>query len=251
MQEQEIDHWITWRGKHLPVDKDGNIIKFSNDEKEFDFVDEDKYYELMENCYDNSDRNANKIFNSVYCGTEMSLEINKALREDDKKILNVYEDDIKVMDKAINNYKIPQDLKVIRGVDSEYLINAYKANIQSTAEDTAKGYSNKIPVSRMAKEMKQFIGTEMYSKSYTSTSMSESGSWYVSNLKIKMQIDIPKGTKCFIPDNPQEQELILGRNQKMILKDVKIEHNNRSDDAEYNDYYYDKLLLKYEVVDDE
>ena len=231
--ENEVVKWITWRGKHLPIGADGKIININS----YDYVDEESHGDLIDDCYDKTGRTASLIFNSVYVGKTTSVEINKALRENDKKILSVYEDDIKIMDDAINKYEMPRNVMTNRFLDLNYLKNAYNIKFDDDNK-SAKAIAN---------QMKKYIGTEMYSDSYTSVSTNESGSWYTSNLRVKMEIETKKGTHCYIPENASEQEVIFGRGQKFRLKDVKIEKKKLSNDDEYNDEEYDKVVLRYEV----
>lgn len=252
---EEEGKWITLNGTHIFVKKGQNPMdafikqkggKWKKPEKyedTFEYgVDEDneddaydKYVEMSDECYNKLDREDVDLIQEFYVGTDMSYEINEALRDGQADALS--QDFLNSMDKACETYVASNNMASTRFVDLNYLRNAYGLDIPEYGD---------VDRSKIADNMKDFIGTDISSKSYTSVSLNESGNGIFNNLAVKMKINIPKGTKMFVADNVGEYEAILGRNKKMILKDV----NFKESKVQGFEKEYGKILLTYEVIED-
>lgn len=210
--------------------KDDNYKYLPEDEDEA----YDKYVEMSDESYDKLSRSELEEINTKYVGTDESWDFNEALREDkevDENLKNA-------MDKACTTYTAKEDMASTRSVDFDYLRNAYGLEIERYGD---------IDRSKVAEQMKKFIGSEISSKSYTSVSLNESGNGMFGNLAVEQKINMPKGTKMFVADNVTEYEAILGRNQRMVLKKVAFKESKIAGfEKEYG-----KVLLTYEVINDE
>lgn len=194
----------------------------------------DKYDEMSEESYNNLSNDDIYLINDNYVGKEDSWVFNEQLRNGDmsnKKLINA-------MDRACMSYTAKEDMASSRAVSFDYLRNVYELEIQR--------YGN-IDRSQIANQMKQFIGSEISSKGYTSVSLNESGNGMFNNLAVKMKINMPKGTKMYVADNVGEYEAILGRNTKMVLKKVGFQQSK----IQGFENEYGKVLLTYEVINDE
>ena len=243
--------WRTIGGRRIFI-KDGEDLetamkksgKFKKNENynddNFKFLPEDedekydKYVEMSEECYDKLDRKDIEQIETKYIGTEESYDFNEALRMD----ANVDEELKNAMDKACTTYTAKEDMASTRSVDFDYLRNAYGLEIERYGD---------IDRSKVAEQMKKFIGSEISSKSYTSVSLNESGNGMFGNLAVEQKINMPKGTKMFVADNVTEYEAILGRNQRMVLKKVAFKESKIAGfEKEYG-----KVVLTYEVINNE
>ncbi len=245
--------WITINGKHIFLKEgqspmDAFIRSKGKSNAHFEYAikdvtkDDDIYNEMSDESYNKLEKNERREIRALYIGTEHSYDFNEALREDKKETRFLMEDDFeslkKSLDKACETYTAKQDLKSTRFVDLNYLRNAYGLDIPEYGD---------IDRNKVADSMKEFIGSELSSKSYTSVSLNESGNGMFNNLAVKMEIDMPKGTKMYVSDNLSEYEAILGRNKLMTLKDVKFKPSN----VKGMENEYGKILLTYEVIEDE
>lgn len=245
MNDQE--RWITKNGKRFKI----NISKYMNDKirKPIEYKDDyeylidgsmesdDLYNDMSDESYysDLVDKEDIRLIHEWYVGDGYSTDLNRHLREDD--VFAVDKPVIKAMDKACKTYTAKQKMAGTRFVDMDYLRNAYKLDIPY----------GQIDRSKVADQMREFLGSELSSKAYTSISLNESGNGMFNNLAVKMKINMPKGTKMYVADNLSEYEAILGRNKKMILKKVDFKDSN----VEGLEKEYGKILLTYEVVEDD
>lgn len=234
-----MERWITWRGRHLLVGDDGKIIKKENDKFKYlpedDMEAYDKYVEMSDESYYKLTEEERRIINDVYIKTEGSYYFNSALRE---KQYDEFKDrrkkQIDVMDKATSTYKAKEDMASTRFVDLNFIRKEYGIDIP---------YYENIDRSLIADKMKNFIGKEYSTNGYTSVSLNESGNGMFNNLAVKMKINMPKGTSMYVANNVGEYEAVLGRNTKMILKDVSFQESK----IEGFEKEYGKVLLTYEV----
>lgn len=222
------------------------IYDLNNKGSNAKFQNEDEYMELADECYEVVGRDIAKIIDMHYEGTDESWQINEKLREgtiteSDKELINA-------LDTAISKYKITKDVKSVRYQAPKVLNGFYGINVESTDYDRQLGYGGKTPASRFYEQLKDKIGTIVENPGYTSTSTNEEGSTIFKPLKIKMEFDIPKGTNCYITGYRNEQEIILPRNQKMRLEEVKLLKSNRYDDEEYEDYYGSKIYMRFTLI---
>lgn len=247
---EEPVKWITVNGNHIPIyegqDKLEAMRNFyakkksldrQSDKLRYEFLPEDDleaddlYDEMSDICWENLSQEDVYQIQDNYIGKEESWQFNEDLRNGkpvDPKLKGA-------LDRACNSYKAERDMAGMRMVSFDYLRNAYGLDIPRYGD---------IDRSVFAEQMKQFLGTELSSKSYTSLSLSENGSGTFGNLAVKMQINMPKGTPMYVADNISEYEAILGRNTKMRLTDVGFQKSKiKGFEKEYG-----KVLLTYEVV---
>ena len=237
--------WVTLKdGRRILInDYMNDMIRNSvnkYDDSNFKYLPEDydeaydKYNEMSEESYNNLSNEDIYLIQDNYIGKEDSWIFNEQLREDDmsnKKLIGA-------MDRACLSYTAKEDMASSRAVSFDYLRNAYGLDIQRYGD---------FDRSQIANQMKQFIGSELSSKSYTSVSLNESGNGMFGNLAVKMKINMPKGTKMYVADNVGEFEAILGRNKKMVLKKVGFQESKiKGFEKEYG-----KVLLTYEVMNNE
>ena len=190
--------------------------------------------DMSDRSYDRLSSQERELIKNHYVKKEESYEINEKLRNGEQlsgeQLLTK-----DALDRACLSYKTETDMASTRFVNFDYLRNAYKLDIERYKD---------IDRSKVADEMKQFIGSEMSSKGFTSVSLNESGNGMFNNLPVTMKINIPKGKSLYIADNPGEYEAILGRNTKIILKDVRF----KASKIKGMEKEYGKVLLTYEVV---
>ncbi len=210
----------------------------SYDDTNFEYLPEDedqaydKYVEMSDESHNKLNRDDEYLINNFYIKHETSYDINKALRDGNENAVN--KDVLNSLDKACLTYTAEKNMASTRYVNFDYLRNAYGLEIQQYGD---------FDRSVVADQMKEFIGSEISSKAYTSVSLNESGNGMFNNLAVKMKVNIPKGTKMFVADNVEEYEAILGRNTKMVLKDVKFQDSK----IQGFEKEYGKVLLTYEV----
>lgn len=220
-------------GKQPYID-DFKFIIDTDDE----FAAYDKYDEMSEESRNKLTTRERMLIDNEYVGTEESYKINEALREDRDETENLdkewFKDFKEAMDKACETYTAKENMAGTRFVDMNYLRNVYGLEIPKYAE---------VDRFSIAEQMKEFIGSEIIPKSYTSFSLNEEGNGLFTNLAVKMKINIPDGTKMFVADNVGEWEAILGRNTEMILKDVKFQPSK----VVGFEKEYGKVILIYEV----
>lgn len=228
---QDLANAMKESGKFGTSKEDNNYNYLPEDENEAI----DKYNEMSDKSYDALNEEERKILKNSYIGSRESFTINEALRTENYDNINKENFDkvIKTMDKACKSYSAEENMSSKRFVSQDFLKNVY-----NTEGDDR--YSN-------FEQMKNQIGSVIKSPAYTSVSLKEEGSYCFRNLAVEMQINIPKGTKMYVPENSFEAEAILGRNTEMKLKDVNFK---KSDVAGFEEKY-GKILLTYEVVKNE
>lgn len=241
--------WVTIRGHRVFI-KDKATNDYMNkkirnkgkkyNDSSFKYLPEDdtkaydKYVEMSEESYQNMDDGLYYEVSNNYVGNEYSTILNENLREGKATDKNL----IEAMDYACKSYTAKEDMASTRFVNMDYLRNAYGLKINQYGD---------IDRNQVAKSMREFLGSEISSKAYTSVSLNESGNGLFNNLAVKMKINMPKGTKMFVADNVGEYEAILGRNKRMVLKDVGFQESKiKGFEKEYG-----KILLTYEVIEDD
>lgn len=237
--------WITKNGVHIPLTNDYMNKKLRkqedyNDTYEYGVNEEneeeayDQYVEMSEESYRNLDEGYYQEIKDNYVGNEYSYDINDNLRKGIDTDRNIRE----ALDYGCKSYTSKKDMASTRFVNMEYLRNAYGLDIPQFGD---------VDRSKVADDMKQFIGSEIQSKGYTSVSLNESGNGMFNNLSVKMKINMPKGTKMFVADNITEYEAILGRDTKMVLKKVDFKPSK----VQGFEKEYGKVLLTYEVINND
>lgn len=237
--------WVTVNGNHIPIYEGYTKLeavrdfykKKKYDDSKFEFLpdDEDKAYDAYEEMSDISYNNLAPAdvykIQGDYLKKEASWEFNEKLRNGEKVDLTLRN----ALDRACESYTAEKDMASQRMVSLDYLRNAYGLDIPRFGD---------VDRSKIANQMKSYIGSELSSKSFTSVSLHPDGTSMFNNLAVKMKINLPKGTPMYVADNIGEYEAILGRNTKMVLKSVGFENSKiRGMEKEYG-----KVLLIYEVV---
>lgn len=196
-EDEDIERWITWRGKHIPIGKDGKIInkKYKDYNNEEDIA---KLQKETDNLYKKLTKEEIKDLNG-YTLTDF-LEINEYLvGEDNRSLRNISDytieqikQKIKNIDSAMNKSTINDNILVHRGADNYFL-----------------------------KDIN--IGDEIIIPTYNSTtikkSIAEKFARHHSD-KAMLEIRVPKGTKgiymsdTFNENGLNEFEVMLDRNLK-------------------------------------
>ncbi len=163
--------------------------------------------------------NAEKLlYNSFngYVKTANSFTINAYHRGMLKRVTPAMENSIndttKILDGVIKSNSLKSNTEVFRMVDNSYAYNVLGIDVSNLEKLDLKSIR------------KNTIGKNITDKGFTSTSCLENANAF-QNRKIMLKMKAKKGTNCFIPKNPEESEIIFGRNQINIIKDVKIKDN--------------------------
>ena len=120
---------------------------------------------------------------------------------------------IKGMDAIIDSREIPFDLNVIRMVDTGGLIGTFRLPI-SMPKFTTQGWDDFFA------ELQSAVGTEATQHRFTSTSTDKSKNVFGSR-NVCMKFKLKKGQHAYVAYNPQESEIVLPRETKFKLVDVK------------------------------
>ena len=120
---------------------------------------------------------------------------------------------IKGMDAIIDSREIPFDLNVIRMVDTGGLIGTFRLPI-SMPKFTTQGWDDFFA------ELQSAVGTEVTQHRFTSTSTDKSKNVFGSR-NVCMKFKLKKGQHAYVANNPQESEIVLPRETKFKLVDVK------------------------------
>lgn len=178
------------------------------------YMSEDQYIELAKTMKITTEQHR-ELYDGddVYIDSSWSRQINKELAS--AKVVGDIPDDFmdgdtgtirqcRVLDSVIKANTLKEEIYVYRKVTNEWL----KRNEVSFAE-----------------------GSVVHEYGYTSTSAVE-GKTYMSRKDVRMNIKIPKGTHAYVTENIDESEIILGRNNKFLVKSVKHEGDNTIIDLE-------------------
>jgi hypothetical protein len=65
-------------------------------------------------------------------------------------------------------------------------------------------------------------GKEIIEKGFTSTSVIKEKNVVSHDKAVRMIINAPKGTNCFLPNNKIESECILGENTTLVFKEARL-----------------------------
>lgn len=238
--------WVTIRGHRVFI-KDKDVSNYMNNkirsvmkynDSSFKYLPDDddkaydKYVEMSEESYNNMSKDDVDYINNHYVKQNESDDFNEALRKNmqvDEKLKNA-------MDNACKSYTLKENMAGTRFVTFDYLRSEYKLNIERYGD---------VDRSKIAEQMKKYIGSDVTSKAYTSISLNESGNGMFGNMGVKIKVNMPKGTKMYVADNVGEYEAILGRNTRMILKAVDFKKSK----IQGFENEYGKVLLTYEVVE--
>lgn len=265
-----VSGWITINGSHIPLlkgeskaaayarfkdnidNKKANAKKDSGskgssgskqnyDDSKYKYLPDDDelahdmYWDMSDECYDKLDSFERAQINKYYVKQKTSFEINEALRNGKNHTENLDEDYFEsvtgALDKACTTYTAKNDMGSVRFVESNYLSNVYNLPYGTKPHEAVE-------------KMKEFIGSEISSKGYTSVSLNKDGDYMFSSMGVRMEIFMPTGTKMYVAENLSEYEAILGRNVKLELKDVGFKDSKiKGMEKEYG-----QIILKYEVL---
>lgn len=249
---KNIKGWITINHVHVPLfegeGKDAAYKRFkkansnkSYDDSKYKYLPEDDeeahdlYWDMSDESYDKLDSFERNQINKYYVKQKTAFDVNEALRNDKNHTETIDEDYFNsltnALDKACTTYTTKNDMASVRFVEANYLSNVYNLPYGTKPHEAVN-------------KMKEFIGTELSSKSYTSVSLNKDGDYMFSTMGVRMEINMPKGTKMYVAENLSEYEAILGRNTKLQLKDIGFKDSKiKGMEKEYG-----QLILKYEVV---
>ncbi len=148
-----------------------------------------------------------------YVQTINSFEINSKLRNN-QKLSEKEKETVKALDNLIKNNKLPNNIMLYRNVSNNFLESHFGQLPQKASiKDTVKYLKNK-----KVKSIKD--------KGYCSTSAIEEKNVFKSRL-CHLEIKANTGTHAFVTNNFLESEIILGRNQKLKIIDIKVANNEQ------------------------
>ena len=179
------------------------------------------FYKILNNrdylnisrCYDlRVKKDDRDIIELKYIGNPNSFRINgilrtqgvKGLNKSDKKLFNI-------LNKVIKIQKTPEDYRVYRYVDNNYLINVLKITPSYDLLSTV----NKI------KKIKGIVKIE---KGFMSCAMTNK---HIIERNIRLEIKIPKGTYAYITRNVEESEIILANNTRYQILDSSLSYDKK------------------------
>lgn len=152
------------------------------------------------------------IMNDGYVASGNSFSINEKIREGkqlsekDKKVVDS-------LDSLIKSNKIKDNVNLYRNDGLGFIESHFNINI--------KGLDNGDAI----KKLKATNVSEITNKGYFSTSTVKTANEFTWR-KIHSEIRTKEGTNAFAPDNFNESEIILGRNQKFNIVDI-VEDNGK------------------------
>lgn len=122
MEDIEIVRWITWRGRRLPIGKDGKIIKKANNNSI-----SDKLKKIAKDDKDRTEKDSN-YFNSLTKEEQDKYLDNNGVYKDAVKRKNIYEKEIEkvLQENPINNEILRKMAKYsIDGRNTEFIQAIY------------------------------------------------------------------------------------------------------------------------------
>ena len=216
ISDKDVERWITWRGRHIPIAKDGSVIKQykdyfkdyynKNDDEFFDRVVEvgEEFNKKYKPIYDKMDNKTKQAFNNysgIYYKDINRVLLHKELDDTDnykgiRGVHNIREYKSKInewvnlMDKEIDKSSIDENTVLWKGT-----LEKHYTNLKSGDEFT----------------------TNIYNSTSLNRGIAESFVWNKENSVI-LKINSPKGTRgLYITDEiglGGEDEMLLARNQK-------------------------------------
>lgn len=159
-----------------------------------------------------------------YVATHNYQTINRAVR--DGKVDQLDADDkntIESMRMATGSYSLKQDTLLTRYVNSDYLYNVFGVQ-DKDGKDFGNGFimANKANARSVLEQMDKHIGSIVTEKSVLSTSVMPEKNVVKDYKAVRMKIEAPEGTNCYIPRNARESECILGENTELYVKSVSL-----------------------------
>lgn len=136
-----------------------------------------------------------------YVGKAQSMDINRALRND--FVPSRFESVVDRMDSAMK--PLGEDIQLTRYVDTSYFRDILGGNLNSI-DASALRSSN--------------VGKIVQEKAYMSTSYDATSNVFTS-YPVKMNISAPSSTKAFVTNNHFESEVILARNTRYVITNVR------------------------------
>jgi hypothetical protein len=129
---------------------------------------------------------------------------------------------VATLDKAINDYEIPEDVVLTKFDKAKHLVDAFGLDDYPFEKYLGShGEMNYNELIILKDKLKDKIGKEFtLSKGFNSTAVGYGKSFFTEKDTL-MYIRTPKGTKAY-PFNALEREAVLNRAQKYVLKDVEV-----------------------------
>ena len=156
---------------------------------------------------------ANSTRDTGYIATGNSFDINKAFRNREPNLLR--EVDLitsKTLDEVIKSNKTPYNIKGFRKVNLDWVSNFIKN------ADIPKTYDS---IQDVSDALNSIIGHKYEELGYSSISVNPNMNVF-SNRRVRLDIEIPKGSNAYLTMNVQESELIMGRGTIFELKESSV-----------------------------
>lgn len=163
--------------------------------------------------------------NGGYVRTTNYRLINTSLRKGHLENLTQYDmETVEALRRSIKGYSLPQDTTLFRYVHSDYGVSQI-FNVQGDYGDILEWdimYKKPADVQAIVDKINEQKGKEIIEKGFTSTSVIKEKNVVSHDKGVRMIINAPKGTNCFLPNNKIESECILGENTTLIFKEAHL-----------------------------
>lgn len=180
--------------------------------------------EQHENAYNRMIKNAAQedIIYQDYVGTANSFSINRKLRNDfmlsksDERLVNA-------LNETINRNAIPENIKGVRYVDSNYIEKVFGVS-EFEFDKMIKYFEKNKDV------FDNFIGTVVTEKGFMSVSSNVKKNMFTDR-QVKLELLIPEGTNGYVTKNFSESEMIFGNGQRYEIREFAKGENKWGEDS--------------------
>lgn len=160
--------------------------------------------------------------NGGYVATRNYSNINQKLRDNEFDLLDADDKQtVESMRTAISKNTLGSDLVLTRYVNADYLkpvfgidVDYMDMELRPDAKDSNKKRQN------IVQSLKDKVDTEFTEKAFVSTSIIKDNN-IMTDKSVRLTINAPKETHCYIPKNKRESECILGENSRFYITDIK------------------------------
>ena len=144
-----------------------------------------------------------------YVANSNSFFINDKLRNN-LDLIDEFKETVNALDELISTNVIDENILLFRNDGIGFIESHFKTSISGMDTKTAIEHLNKVKPENIS------------SGAYTSTSTIKDVNVFKSR-KIHSEIRVKKGTNAYVANNFTESEIILGRNQKFKVLEIKEE----------------------------
>ena len=160
--------------------------------------------------------------NGGYVATTNYKVINDAVRKGDIKSLSPDDQATRdALNRAINSYALPQDTKLYRYVHAKYSISDVFGITDKKGQPLGEWdiqAGNRKSLQTIVDALNNQAGKVIPEPSVLSTSVIRDKNVVSYDKRVRMIIEAPEGTKCYLPNNKSESECILGENTELMFK---------------------------------